>query len=199
MDYVFGYGSIVSAKCLPKFMGKDFSEINYQKAQLKGFIRAWNVAKDNFEPDARKRYKYCNTNDWSNGSPTFLNIYQTDDENTPNVNGIIVQVDEQDLMKFDIREEHYDRVDVTDKIKNAPENSRIYAYVGTNEAIKFYETERDCGKARTPKFYVKMLEEAFKEFGEEEYQQYIKSTIPPEVESADIELIILKGFNGEVK
>jgi len=199
MDYVFGYGSIVSAKWLPKFMSKDISEITYQKAELKGFVRAWNVAKDNFEPNARKRYRDCQTNDWFEGSPTFLNIYPTNNENTANVNGIIVQVDEQDLMRFDIREEHYDRVDVTEHIVNAPKDATIYAYVGREKDIKFYENARDCGKAKTPKFYIDMLEEAFNEFGEDEYEQYIKSTIPPEVQSADIELIIFKSFNGEMK
>ncbi len=192
MKYIFGYGSIVNIDKLPKFMKRDIYEINYQLSELKGYKRVWNVAKNNkYVIGIRKIYRDNKTGDWFDGSPVFLNIVPSDDCNTP-VNGIIVEVDDNDLDWFDLREEHYYRVNVTDLIVNPPENAVIYAYVGTDDDIAFYEQEKDLERAKIPNMYIKMVEEGFKSFGEEEFNKYIESTTPAEVGSTDIEMVILK-------
>lgn len=127
MLFVFGYGSLVSAKSVASTLGR---HLDLEEAELRGWQRAWNVGSDK-ESHPERTFRLADGSEYE-GLTVVLGIEPGD-----RCAGSVFAVTEEDLALLDVRERNYDRIDVTDQVTWAsrPESCTIYAYTPKNTAI----------------------------------------------------------------
>lgn len=104
--YIFGYGSLMNVYSLQKTLPGKVIECC---VTLVGYQRKFNVLIDGY---------------------LYLNIVQREGYS---VQGVLVEITEEDLKSMEYREPGYERVDVTDKIKEVI-NGRVFAYIAPDKS-----------------------------------------------------------------
>lgn len=119
---LFGYGSIVAAESARKTLQRELPDDAMSVARLRGYIRVWNyVDFVQFEDDPP-----------GTSTPVvFLNVEKDPDAFC---NGVLLQVSQEELVRFDQRERLYDRVEITDCVDPAAASSPSYVYAATGSA-----------------------------------------------------------------
>jgi cation transport regulator ChaC len=169
-EYVFGYGSLVV---------RDGSFV----AQLAGYRRAWRVAMDNrVDLPGYKYFVDAATGERPDAMVAFLDLAE-DPETT--VNGVVFPTD--DLTALDARERNYARLDVTAAVHPAPQDGRVWAYIGTLEAKKRFET----GPTIVSRAYMEQVRAAFGTLGPTELATYDRTTDSPRAAVRDLQRIDL--------
>lgn len=139
--WVFGYGSLVDAGRLARFLASHGLALGaHEHCRLRGFARTWSVAMDNAL--TLPGYKYYLDPATGARPPVhvaFLNIEAAGAD--AEVAGILFEADAATLRILDRRERNYDRVDITGSISATVAGmvaGTVWSYVGHAQAAARY-------------------------------------------------------------
>src|ERR1700754_1490298 len=105
--WVFGYGSLVSPESFGRTLRRSLQMgVDVHPAELSGYGRRWNYGV--LHVTART--------DGPHPSPRTIVALGIVESSGESVNGVIGWVEEGELVELDLRERHYDRVDVTQQV-----------------------------------------------------------------------------------
>jgi hypothetical protein len=178
---VFAYGSLVSPQSFESTLGRPAGQL--VSARLAGWRRCWSVVRDNLA--AEKTFARAEDGElppWIVG----LNL-ERDDGGDPALapNGALVEVDEAELDRLDLREIRYRRVEVGGGIEAAHGFDRVVSYSARPE--NFAAKPPDGAVAMAP--YLRFVETAFRELGEGEWELFCETTGAPPVELIEPRLV----------
>jgi cation transport regulator ChaC len=175
--WVFGYGSLVDPSSFGATIGRELQPgIDFHAAEVSGFGRRWNygvlhgAAKGVGRDGSAVAY-----------TRVALGVVSAVAES---VNGVVGRVEQDELARLDLRERHYDRVDVSEVARVGGDervDGAIVIYVPRPEAIEHYERARDRGTAAIEQRYWDLVDRAFAAFGEEARVRYHGTTPAPDV------------------
>ncbi|MFO0781798.1 MAG: gamma-glutamylcyclotransferase family protein [Candidatus Saccharimonadales bacterium] len=172
-NYIFGYGSLVSATDVERTLGHPPESLT--ETVVPGWVRDWSIILDN--TSTIRRYETVP----DRTVPKFvviLNLHlPRDGEVATNPNGVLFPVTDDEMRKMDERENHYQRVDITDYVDNKPQG-HVYAYVGME---KYIATPALRKQSILPGSYRELVEKGFLSFGDASLQKFRISTIAPDV------------------
>jgi hypothetical protein len=176
---LFAYGSLVSRASFARTLGREPAGL--LPVHLRGWRRRWSVVRDNLASE--KTFERAD----GGGCPRWvvgLNLEPAgaDDELAPN--GALIAIGDGELERLDVRELRYRRVDVTAGVAEASFD-RVFAYSARPE---HYSPEPPAGAvAMAP--YLRVLEAAFRELGEGEWEGFLSTTGEPPVEAIEPVLV----------
>ncbi len=180
---LFVYGSLVERRELLTLLETHGLPPVVEPCAVTGFRREWNVAMDN--RGDLPRYKYY-VDRASGERPacyvTFLNLRR---HSGGRVNGVAITVDEALLSELDGRERNYRRIRVDDAVEGGPAGT-IWAYVGTPDAEARYREGLRTGTGLIARAYHEGVDRAFRGWGARFHQQFLESTVPPDVPLAEL-------------
>ena len=185
--WVFGYGSLVSPTSLAATIGRTVTVgSGMHVAELAGYRRAWNYGSEVLRGD----WVRDDGTTTVGGLVVSLGIVEAPDDS---INGVVFEVDADELADLDWRERAYDRIDVTERItlidRSAPVrlDAPISVYVPRPAAIARYEQHRDAGTAGIRRSYWDIVDAAFAALGAHHAEWY-RRTPAPDVPVVDITL-----------
>lgn len=165
--YVFVYGSLMRDKDLQD-AGIDPDDAI--RVTLQGWRRRWNVASD---PAAKNRvYTVTETGVPFPGMIGSLGVERVGPGQEGEVRGVMAPVDYRLLRKFDLREQDYNRADVTRQIAfdlapQPAEPFRVFTYVPKDSAVRDYAEPRKGELIAVRKgYYDSILDAATQSYGE---------------------------------
>jgi hypothetical protein len=174
---VFGYGSLVSPQSFEQTLGR--RPENPVPARLQGWRRRWSIVRDN--RSAEKTFARQDTGElppWIVG----LNLERDDgNEPGPAPNGALIEIEEAELGRLDLREIRYDRVEVGGR----QGFDRIVAYVAKPD--HFAPRPPQGAVAMAP--YMRAIEAAFTELGAGQWELFLQTTGLPPVETIEPRLV----------
>jgi hypothetical protein len=172
VDYVFGYGSLVS---MSEPVSVDGLTCHPQAGRLDGFHRTWGAAMNNWEATELEKHFI----DPTTGEKPRIRVAYLDIEERPGsaVNGLAIPVDARRLAELDVREVNYVRVDVTPRFE-PPLGGRVFAYAGTAEARERAHPGRAGPAIYVSRDYVVAIRGAFAAMGGEALAEYDRTTDP---------------------
>jgi cation transport regulator ChaC len=176
---LFGYGSLVLHESASMTLGRDAGEP--RPAQLHDWRRRFSQRRDNltcektFECDGGRRPE------WILG----LNVEDGEDEAGP-VNGVVIELTEDELDRLDLREIRYDRVDVTGSIEGSGLPERIVTYT----AKPYHFAPEPPEDAVILAAYAAAVERGFEALGPGELERYLATTGPYPVERVAATLVL---------
>lgn len=157
MAWIFGYGSIMNPSSAEKTIRRPILEHGQRVALLKGHSRIWRVVVDvKMKSNLDKEYP-----------AVFLDIVEN---SSTDCIGTLLNVNTDELLAFDRREEQYGRVNIRNFIYPAMEDD-VFAYFGKDEFI--HPPENSVVMTQ----YQKVIDDALSIWGNEFAIQYEKSTI----------------------
>jgi gamma-glutamylcyclotransferase (GGCT)/AIG2-like uncharacterized protein YtfP len=112
------------------------------------------------------------------------------------VNGVVFPATDEQLAALDSRERNYERREVTPEI-DPPTGGTVYAYMGTEEARRRFETGRSDGSAVVTRAYLDQVRASFERLGEHELSAHDASTDAVPLPIRDLERIDLGPGTGE--
>lgn len=155
---LFGYGSIVSAQSASTTLQRPVKEEEMPVAVLRGFSRVWNYVETvHFEDDPSG----------TDSTAVFLNVERVTGSLC---NGVLLQVTEDELRRFDQRERKYDRLDVTDFIDGVAPQGPVYVYSASGSATSV------PGHAVIPQRYEDLVSKAAETRGPEFARDFLTQT-----------------------
>jgi cation transport regulator ChaC len=176
---VFGYGSLIS----PESIGQTLGRITQSPlpARLQGWRRRWSLLRDNLRSE-----KTFARADGGELPPWVLGLNVEPDADADLApNGALIEIDEAELQRLDLREIRYRRVEVTDRIEAEHDFKRVVTYTARPE--NFAAEPPDGAVAMAP--YLRAVEAAFRELGEGEWERFLANTGPPPVELIEPRLV----------
>lgn len=177
---VFGYGSLVLPESIQMTLGRAIPMS--PAVRLRGWRRRFSQARDNLSCEKTFECDDGRRPEWILG----LNVEEGEDEAGP-VNGVVLELEEHELDRLDIREIRYDRVEVTDLIEgdhDLPE--RIITYTAKSDHFA-PEPPADSVILST---YANAIEQAYDALGDDELGVYRATTGPYPVERVEATLVI---------
>jgi len=139
---IFGYGSLMSIDSAQKVLKRKLKLSDLVPAILQNYSRAWNLKETVF-------FEAIN----SIATGVFLNIQP---DLASSLNGLIINISEDELNSLRIREKNYDCVDITLQVENHEGYTQIYTFIAKKE---FILTVQDVN-VFIPKKYTAMVENA---------------------------------------
>jgi hypothetical protein len=172
---LFAYGSLVDPESASRTLGHVIPPP--VAAQLEGWRRRWSQCRDNLavektfarRDDGRLPRHLLGLNVERSGS----------DQGGPN--GALLEVDEEELLRLDVRELRYDRIEVP--------------AFGGFERVFTYTAKRSNFASKPPpgaaivRAYAESVEAAFTALGDGELSRFRETTGPPPVELVDAVLV----------
>lgn len=177
---MIGYGSLISLQSMERTLGRKYSDSIYL-VHLEGFQREWNYVSYNNDSLLPKEYLeyegyYKHKTDTIPFKKTiFLNIMN---EKESSINCVLYFISSQELKDFDKREIGYERIDVTNRIKEFNiQGGKVYAY----KALPNYTFDENSDKQISiiSKSYIDLVTEACDSIGRYYRKEYEETTIPP--------------------
>ena len=179
---VFAYGSLVSPASASLTLGREVG--SGTPARLPGWARRWTLVRDNLA--AEKTFAVAR-----DGSlPGFclgLNLEQAPGDEGPN--GALLELEEAELERLDLREMRYRRFDVTSDVR--PASGRRHPF----DTVFAYRARPEHHRATPPprtiliSSYLRAVESAFDSLGPGELELFRLTTGPPPVDVVDAELV----------
>jgi hypothetical protein len=171
---VFAYGSLVHPRSIEQTLGREPDALI--PARLDGWTRRWSLLRDNL----RSEKTFARKSDgelprWVVG----LNLERAarnDDHLAPN--GALIELTGGELERLDVRELRYNRIAVTEQVAARHSFDLVFAY--TARAEHFSPRPPDGAVAMAP--YLRAIETAFGELGDEQWQVFLETTGLPPVE-----------------
>jgi cation transport regulator ChaC len=169
---VFAYGSLVSPASAAQTLGEPL-ELG-APARLRGWRRRWSTVRDNlasektFAPaEGGEPFRFC----------LGLNIEPDADDAA--INGALLRLSEPQLERLDLREMRYDRAEVTELVEaDVRRGARVIAYVAKPQ---HHHPEPPAG-AVIMASYLRAVEAAFADLGDDQLELYRATTDTPPVE-----------------
>jgi cation transport regulator ChaC len=178
---VFAYGSLVNPESFARTLGRE--PIEPLAARLSGWRRRWSLLRDNLASEKTfARHPGGELPRWVVG----LNLErdeQAGEELAPN--GALIEISEAELVRLDVRELRYNRVDVTGLVKGGDDFDRIVTYTARPE--HFAADPPDGAVAIAP--YLRAIEAAFRALGDGQWELFLNTTGPPPVETIEPHLV----------
>ncbi|HEY8639210.1 MAG TPA: hypothetical protein VIL53_01750 [Solirubrobacterales bacterium] len=178
---VFAYGSLVNPISFERTLGR--RPAAPIPGRLRGWRRRWSLLRDNLASEKTfARHPGGELPRWVIG----LNLErdeETGEELPPN--GALIEINEAELERLDVRELRYDRVDVTGLVKGGEEFDRIVTYSAKPE--HFAAQPPDGAVAMAP--YMRAIEAAFRALGDDQWELFLTTTGPPPVETIEPRLV----------
>jgi len=170
---LFGYGSLCSISSLERTLGRRY-EGPFLNCQVEGWRRGWDIGMPNhayfFNSPAGRVYP---------DNILYLNVRP---HAVSLLNGTLFLVDNDELERFDGREWIYSRHRINDQLRGVRlEKGDAYLYVARPEYVM--EQVESPHQAAIRGSYLRILEEAFRDLGEEFRDAYQRSTdtAPPQL------------------
>ena len=153
-SFVFVYGSLMREEDL---RAAGLAEHDHWPARLNGWERRWNVASDPAKKDRVLRHPDGSTFD---GYEVSLGLERCPDGF---VDGVVVKVRYTTLAQFDLREEEYNRTDVSSAVdwrgRGPAVPARVYTYVPKPAAVREFQRRRlNRSMAVVGDYYTSVLE-----------------------------------------
>lgn len=179
---VFGYGSLVDRASVSRTLGREVERV--WPCRLDGFVRRFSQSRDNRTCEKT----FARTDDgtvpeWILG----LNLERHDDAG-PGPNGVLIELDEAELARLDVREIRYDRLEVGPEISadaGTPAFDRVVSYVAKPDHLAPVPPPG----AVILRSYAAAVEAAFATLGAGAVAEYRRTTLPYPVELIAAELI----------
>jgi cation transport regulator ChaC len=173
---VFAYGSLVDRGSFALTFGREPDALH--PARLRGWRRRWSLLRDNLK--AEKTFARQPGGDL----PPFvigLNLERDESRGDLAPNGALIEIDEEELARLDLRELRYDRLDVTDRIAAGSGFDRVFTYTAKPE--HFAARPPEGAVAMAP--YLRTIEAAFRALGDGEWELFLETTGTPPVETIE--------------
>jgi hypothetical protein len=157
--YIFGYGSLIVPESATKTLGRKIYDKDVLLGDIKDYSRLWNLV-----------VQVILHNQQSDNivNAVFLNIQKHQGKV---INGALLQVTENELIKLDIREKQYQRIDITNNVLTyLSGESVIFTYVGKSEFLVNNYT-----KPRILKEYLNVIER-IQYWGKDFYDRFNSTT-----------------------
>jgi Gamma-glutamyl cyclotransferase, AIG2-like len=176
---LFAYGSLVSPESASATLDRQFPVPI--PALLPGWRRRWSLFRDNLAVE-----KTFARRDDGTVPPRVLGLNIEPSENEGDApNGALVELTEEELLRLDVREMRYERIEVTAAVATPAGFDRVFAYRGKRAQF----APRPPPGAVVIAAYVERVEAAFAALGEKQLRLYRETTGPPPVEVVDAELV----------
>jgi cation transport regulator ChaC len=178
---IFGYGSLISKTSFEYTLGRSLSDDEFSLDYLNGYARSWTLFHKIKNYPKEKRLlmplgkKYI----------VYLDITPMDNSR---IMGSIVNVSDQEILRFDNRERNYDRVEVTKILDNPPEEMTVYAYIGDEKHKTTLVPTSECVIVKE---YIITIENGLESLDGSAKTDFWNSTI-----QTDIDVISIPGFYG---
>lgn len=191
---MIGYGSLMSLKSMEQTLGHKYKNSIYQ-VHLIDYNRGWTYFLPINDPQSNsaedlKYYGFFLQNNDSIPFEGMVNL-NIDPKKKSKINCILYLIAKEDLIKFDKREIGYQKVDVTDKIKEYSFNGgRVYVYEHFPDHQ--YKSSSDVKKYILVKDYVDLITKACDSIGKNFRAEFDKSTCPPSSQIVAYEKIVWK-------
>jgi hypothetical protein len=176
-QYVFGFGSLVDLAALADYLERPpFGADEWVRCRLRGYRRAWNIARDNAVDSPGRGHFVCEVT----GERLAVFVTGVNIRRAPGhaANGVVFRVDARALEVLDWREGSYDRIDVTEQIDSGPDG-RVWAYRGKAEAEARFQSGLAQGTAVINQAYRDFVERAFAGHGAHFLTEYHATTDAP--------------------
>lgn len=182
--WAFGYGSLADAAALAAWLGRPpFAPGEAFPCRLRGYRRAWNVARDNgADTGGRPFYIDARTGARADSHVVFVNIRPAPGGS---VNGLAFRVTRAERDRLDIREGNYERIDAAAHMDRAP-GGPVWVWRGSPAARARYDRAAAAGSAVLARRYYETVETAFAARGRAWLAEYRAGTDAPEVPLADL-------------
>jgi cation transport regulator ChaC len=178
---VFAYGSLVDPASAAHTLCRPIA--GAWPARLRGWRRGFTVMRDN----VRCEKTFARTGDgWVPRHVIGLNLEP--DRGAASPNGMLLELDEEGLVRLDRRELRYRRADVTaavDAESGAPPFARVVTYL----AAEGHHAPEPPPASAVIASYVRTVEAAFAALGPEELAEYRRTTDPPPVAVIEAKLV----------
>lgn len=160
---LFGYGSLVNRASAVETLGREVGDL--QPAVIGGWRRRWSLLRDN--PYCEKTFALDDGSvpDWL----LTLNVEPTGDP-ADRVNGVLIEISEDDIPTLDIREVRYRRVEVT-TVTGLP----VVTYTATHQHTAIVTP----AKALILDSYLNAVEQGFRELGDDQLDEFRLTTGEP--------------------
>jgi hypothetical protein len=178
---LFGYGSLVSPDSFAHTLGRRPEVVI--PVRLQGWRRRWSLLRDNLASEKTfARQPDGELPRWVIGL-NLERISSGHDELAPN--GALIQIEEGEMDRLDVRELRYNRVEVRGQISAGGEFDRVVTYTARPEHF----TPRPPPGAVAMAPYLRAIEAAFRALGEGEWELFLKTTGMPPVETIEPVLV----------
>ena len=160
-NYIFGYGSLIVPESATKTLGRILDSKDVFLIEVNNFFRTWDIVIPVRISNGMQE-KVINA--------VFLNI-----QKNPNkvINGVLLQVTDEELLKLDIREKQYFRINITADVQTKLSNEyMVFTYIG--------KPEFNLDKYSNPKIldgYLKIIEK-IQYWGKDFYNKFNLTTKP---------------------
>ncbi|MSV35629.1 MAG: gamma-glutamylcyclotransferase [Bryobacterales bacterium] len=166
---LFGYGSLCSITSLERTLGHPY-EGPYPCCQVEGWRRTWDVGNLNqtyfFETPAGRVY------------PERILYLNVRPKAGSRLNGVLFVVNAAELEGYDRRELIYDRQPITSQLRGVEvTGGDAYLYVAKPECL--VRAAASPGQAAIRRSYLNIMEDAFRDLGEEFRAAYQRSSDEP--------------------
>ncbi len=175
---LFGYGSLVLHESASMTLGRPAGEL--RPARLRDWKRRFSQRRDNLTCEKTFECAGGWRPEWILG----LNVEEGEDEAGP-VNGVVLELTEEELGRLDVREARYDRVEVTGSIEGDGLPERIVTYT----AMEFHFAPQPPPDSIILATYAAAVERGFGSLGPGELEHYLATT-PYPVDRLEAELVI---------
>jgi cation transport regulator ChaC len=178
---VFAYGSLVSPDSFAATLGRRPQALT--PARLRGWRRRWSLLRDNLASE-----KTFARTDGGELPRWVIGLNLEPDEGTEvelEPNGALIEIDDGELERLDVRELRYDRVEVTGRLSGADQFDRIVTYTARPEHFAAQPPEGTVAMAP----YLRFIEVAFRALGDEQWELFLETTGPPPVETIEPVLV----------
>ncbi len=178
---MFGYGSLVHREALESFLGHELDGDLFGVGSLRGYRRAWNVARDNRRSGHSESYRHRDGRRHE-GTVTVLGIEAAGEAW---INGVFIGVTQEDLLKLDRREAMYERVEVTAAVDGAPGPGRIITYLPSPAFRRLHSDGVAAGVDAISRHYLDTVTTGFGRLGElDRYERTTSAPVSPVLDIA---------------
>jgi gamma-glutamylcyclotransferase (GGCT)/AIG2-like uncharacterized protein YtfP len=197
--FLFAYGSLLAGSrslLAEHAAGPDGGHTGAppRPCRLRNHRRVWNVAMDNRTTLAG--YKYYRDPEDGRRPEVFVAFLNIVPRQGSAVNGVVLEVSEDDLAVLDERERNYSRRAVTAEIDLSLDGP-VWTYVGTGDARERYATAARLGHAVVSRGYLDEVLEGFRTAGVEALAEFEATTDPPSCPVVDLERVdVARGSAG---
>ena len=176
---LFAYGSLVSPASASRTLGRPVEPSAV--VRLGGWRRRWSAMRDNL---ACEKTFARRAGGELLGHILGLNLEPAEDDDAA-PNGVLLELSGEELLRLDVREMRYDRVEVTERIERPGGIDAVFAY----RAKPAHFAPRPADDAVVISSYAAFVEAAFDALGAGQLDVYRQTTGAPPVEVVDAMLV----------
>jgi hypothetical protein len=176
---LFAFGSLVDPASGERTLGRRVELVAVTR--LPGWRRRWSTVRDNL---ASEKTFVRRSDGGLFGHVLGLNL-EPAEEGDEAPNGALLALSEEELLRLDVREMRYDRIEITEHLDLPPGLDRVFAYT----AKPAHHAPKPPDDAVIIASYLDAVDAAFAALGAAEHELYLATTGPPPVPVVDAVLV----------